>query len=102
MGGIMEIIFHGQQQWQELQDNISSLIAMLHDKYHINSLREINLSITLMDKEGFEVELMDTVTNDTYRVIEVYRDHMHYQTVRHASPLTLVVDNTKEIDTDSN
>jgi hypothetical protein len=93
---VMEIIFHGQQDWEKSQENIMGIIQMLHDQYKITHLREIHISLTLMDEEGFDVELIDTETNETYRVMEVFRNHLDYQKVRQASSLKLVVDNTKK------
>ena len=91
----MEIIFHGQQNWRKTQESILGIIQMLHDQYQIEQLREIHLSLTLMDDEGFDVELIDTDTQESYRIMEVFRDHQDFQKVRHPNPLTLIVDNTK-------
>jgi hypothetical protein len=91
----MEIIFHGQQDWRKTQESILGIIQMLHDQYNIAQLREIHLTLTLMDDEGFDVELIDTETHESYRVMEVFRDHKDFQKVRQSAPLTLIVDNTK-------
>lgn len=94
----MEIIFHGQQDWRKTQESLLGVIQMLHDQYQIAQLREIHLSLTLMDEEGFDVELRDTETEEAYRIMEVFRNENEYHHVRQTNPLTLVVDNTKEND----
>lgn len=94
----MEIIFHGQQDWQKTQECLLGVIQMLHDQYQIAQLREIHLSLTLMDEEGFDVELRDTETEEAYRIMEVFRNDNEYHHIRQTHPLTLVVDNTKEND----
>lgn len=91
----MEIIFHGQQNWRKTQESILGIIQMLHDQYHIEELREIHLSLTLMDDEGFDVELIDTETHESYRIMEVFKDISDFQKIRQYTPLTLIVDNTK-------
>lgn len=91
----MEIIFHGQQDWQKTQDSLLGIIKMLHERYQIEKLKEIHLSLTLLDAEGFEVELVDTDTQKPYRILEVYRNHQEYLRVKKSPTLSLVVDNTK-------
>ena len=58
----MEIIFHGQQDWDKSQESIIGIIQMLHEKYHIDQLREVHLSLTLVDDTGHDVELVDSET----------------------------------------
>lgn len=68
----MEIIFHGKHNDQQAAESLSGLIHLLKEKYHIDGFREMHLSITLTDGSGFDVELVDSETNQPYRVIEVY------------------------------
>jgi hypothetical protein len=91
----MEIIFHGQQNWEKIQESLNGIIKMLHDKYKINQLREIHLSVTLVDEQGFDVELVDSETHEVFRIMEVYRNNEEYLRVKPGHPLSLVVDNTK-------
>ena len=94
----MEIIFHGQQDWEKIQESLQGIIQMLHDRYHINELREIHLSLTMVDEKGFDVELVDSETDEAYRVMEVFRNNQEYLRMKQGSPLSLVVDNTKNPD----
>jgi hypothetical protein len=90
----MEIIFHGQQDWEKIQESLNGIIKMLHDQYHINQLREIHLTVTLVDDQGFDVELVDSETEQVFRVMEVYRNNQEYLRIKQSTPLSLVVDNT--------
>ena len=92
----MEIIFHGQQDWQKTQESLQGIIQMLHERYHIDQLKEIHLSLTLIDEKGFDVELFDTETNQAYRIMEVFRNQEEHLRMKQGHPLALVVDNTKK------
>lgn len=92
----MEIIFHGQQDWLKTQESLMGLIKMLHDQYHIQQLREIHLSLTLVDEQGFDVELIDSDTHQVYRIMEVFRNNQEFLSVKKITPLSLVVDNTQK------
>ena len=92
----MEIIFHGQQDWQKTQESLMGIIQMLHDKYHIDSLKEIHLSVTLIDHDGFEIDLVDSDTQVPYRVLEVFRNNQELLRVKKGPALSLVIDNTKK------
>lgn len=68
----MDIIFHGQPSIDEASQQIKRVLHGLVKRYKIAQLREIHLSVTLVDAQGFDVELVDQKTNQTYRVIDVY------------------------------
>jgi len=90
----MEIIFHGQQPWDKVQDNLSQVIQMLHDKYHIHQVREMHLSLSFIDDEGFEIELVDSETKKVYRLMEVFNQQQELLEIRSKPALRLIVDNT--------
>ncbi|MDX2345366.1 MAG: hypothetical protein QNK11_00630 [Legionella sp.] len=96
----MEIIFDGRQDGEEATENLASIIQLLKERYHIGQFREIHLSITLVDDKGEDVELVDSKTNQPYRVIEVYRNQDAYTVSRSSGvshpSLKLVVDNTQK------
>lgn len=69
----MEIIFHGRHDSSEATESLQNIIHMLKERYHINGFREMHLSITLLDDSGVDVELIDSETEEAYRVFEVYR-----------------------------
>ena len=45
---------------------------MLHDKYHIHQVREMHLSLSFVDDDGVEIELIDSETQEVYRLMEVF------------------------------
>jgi hypothetical protein len=95
-GKCMEIIFDGRHDGEEASENLAHIIKLFKERYHIGQFREMHLSVTLVDDKGEDVELMDTQTNQPYRVLEVYQNQNTYavsQGVKH-SGLKLVVDNT--------
>ncbi|NCT56867.1 MAG: hypothetical protein GW760_04025 [Legionella sp.] len=92
----MEIIFDGQHDGVEASDSLLSVIKLFKERYHIGQFREMHLSLTLVDDAGEDVELVDSKTNQPYRVFEVYRDQKAYcfSRGRQQTSLKLVVDNT--------
>ncbi|MCH9757244.1 MAG: hypothetical protein K0U37_08660 [Gammaproteobacteria bacterium] len=93
----MEIIFDGRHDGEEASESLASIIKLFKERYQIGQFREMHLSITLVDDKGEDVELIDSETNQPYRVFEVYRSQKAYafsNGVRHPS-LKLVVDNTR-------
>ncbi len=92
----MEIIFDGQQNGDEATENLVSIIKLFKERYQIGQFREMHLSVTLVDDKGEDVELIDSQTNQPYRVLEVYRNQSAYTVASHARQqgLKLVVDNT--------
>ncbi len=91
----MDIIFQGQHDSTEAGDSLQGIIHLLKERYHIDSFREMHLSVTLVDHVGQDVELVDSKTNQPYRVLEVCRNH-HTVSQRMGPPsLKLVIDNTK-------
>ncbi len=91
----MDIILQGQHNGDEAAESLEKVLKLFQDRYHITEFREIHLSITLIDEQGDVVELVDSETNQAYRVFEVYREGYEL-TGKHGVPmLQLVVDNTK-------
>lgn len=90
----MDIIFQGRHNSDEASASMESVLRLLVERYQIESFREIHLSLTLVDKKGEDVELVDSETNQPYRVLEVCRSQAEI-TQRVGRPaLKLVVDNT--------
>jgi hypothetical protein len=94
----MEIIFDGQHDGEAATENLANIISLLKERYHIGVFREMHLSVTLVDAKGEDVELIDSQTNQPYRVLEVYQNQDAYAVsngIKH-SGLKLVVDNTQK------
>ena len=92
----MEIIFDGRHDGEEASESLASIIQLFKERYQIGQFREMHLSLTLVDDKGEDVELVDTQTNQPYRIFEVYRDQAAYSVSNGARKpsLKLVVDNT--------
>lgn len=88
----MEIIFHGRHDSQEASESIKGIICLLKERYAIEGFREMHLSITLLDGSGMDVELVDSETDEAYRVFEVFRQAKEVPKRRCRPQLKLVVD----------
>jgi hypothetical protein len=71
------------------------VLSLFKDRYHIGQFREIHLTVTLVDDQGEDVELVDTETSEAYRVFEVYREGRGQPKVSGRPSLKLVIDNTR-------
>ena len=90
----MEIIFHGRHDSSDAADSLQGIIRMLHERYHIGQFREMHLSVTLVDEGGEDVELIDSETEQAYRVFEVYRQGQELLRASGRPVLKLVINNS--------
>lgn len=88
----MEIIFHGRHDSTQAAESLTGIIAMLEERYRIGAFREIHLSITLVDDTGEDVELVDSETDEAYRILEVYQQAKHVPKKKGRPDLRLVID----------
>ena len=91
----MEIIFQGNQSTEEAVQNLVSIVRLFRERYGIENFREMHLSLTLLDNEGEDVELVDNNTAEVFRVFEVYRTAQEAVIANPRANIRLVVDNTK-------
>ncbi|CEG57714.1 hypothetical protein [Legionella fallonii] len=91
----MDIILQGQHNSDETVESLGRVLQLFKERYKISSYREIHLTVTLVDEHGDEVELIDSETNQPYRIFEVYRKGYELAGRRGVPLLELVVDNTK-------
>jgi hypothetical protein len=91
----MDIIFDGKYDGAEAAENLKSIIRLFEERYHISRFREIHLSVTLMDEDGEDVELVDSDTSEVYRTLQVCRNSQAVNTSKRRHRLSLVVDNTR-------
>lgn len=91
----MDINFQGQHNSEEAAESLLSVLRLFKDRYQIKQFREMHLTVTLVDEQGDDVELIDNETHQIYRNFEVYRHGHELKAGRHSQPvLQLVVDNT--------
>ncbi len=92
----MKVIFKGSQTSEQMVENLVSIVRLFKERYGIEAFRELNLSMTLLDKQGDDVELVDSRTSEVFRVFEVHHSSDGLKPVQPSSRLKLVVDNTKK------
>jgi molecular chaperone GrpE (heat shock protein) len=92
----MDIILQGQHDNQETVQSLERVLQLFKERYSINGFREIHLTVTLVDEHGDEVELIDSDTQQPYRIFEVYRAGYELDGRKGFPMLKLVVDNTKD------
>ena len=68
----MEIIFHGRHDSAQASESLLTIFKLFQERYRIEGFREMHLSVTLVDDQGVDVELVDTDTDEALRVFEVY------------------------------
>lgn len=91
----MDIILQGQHEGHEALESLEKVLGLFKERYHIKGYREIHLTVTLVDEHGDDVELIDSDTNQPYRIFEVFRSGYEYSGRKGFPKLQLVVDNTK-------
>ena len=91
----MDIIFQGRHDSEEAAESLMSVLRLFKERYHIGQFREMHLSVTLVDDQGEDVELVDTETAEAYRIFEVYREGRGQPKVSGRPGLKLVIDNTR-------
>lgn len=89
----MEIIFHGRHDSLQATDSLLSIIKLFCERYQIGGFREMHLSVTLVDQQGEDVELVDSETDEALRTFEVYREGQERIKRRGRPNLTLVENN---------
>lgn len=92
----MDIILKGQHDGHETAASLERVLELFKERYSIKSFREIHLTVTLVDDQGDDVELIDSDTNQPYRVFEVHRTGYELNGRKGIPMLQLVVDNTKK------
>ncbi len=91
----MEIVFQGKHNTDEAAESIIGIIRLFKERYQIQEFREMHLSLTLVDSQGEDVELVDSETSEAYRIFEVYRQEEEIRPGKGRPSLKLVIDNTK-------
>ena len=91
----MEIIFQGRHDSEDAVKSLNGIIRLFNDRYQIHQFRELHLSVTLVDDEGNDVELIDSETNQAFRVFEVHRQLPEATQGKGRPSLKLVINNAK-------
>lgn len=92
----MEIIFQGSHNSEQAAESFLSVLRLFKERYHVENFREMHFSVTLVNAEGEEVELVDSETSEAYRLFEVHRQGQELAPKhRYQRNLKLVIDNTR-------
>jgi hypothetical protein len=92
---MMDIIFDGRHDSAEAEESLLSMIRLFRERYHITQFREMHLSLTLVDDRGDDVELIDSETEEAFRVFEVRKQGHELTRVSGRPSLKLIINNTK-------
>lgn len=92
---IMDIILQGDHSSEEAAQSLARVLELFKERYHIAGFREIHLTVTLIDEQGDDVELVDSESNQAYRIFEVYRQGYELNGRKGTPTLQLIVDNTR-------
>lgn len=90
----MDIVFQGAHSSEELAKSLSKVLQLFKERYQIEHFREMHFTVTLVDDQGDDVELMDSETGYVYRFFEVYREEYELLGRKGKPLLKLVVNNT--------
>lgn len=93
----MDIIFQGRHDTEEAAESLLGILKLFRERYQIHQFREMHLSVTLLDEQGEDVELVDSETAQAFRTFEVYREGYELGGRKGFPKLKLIVDNTRKI-----
>ena len=99
----MKIIFRGDLSDIEAGEGFSSILSLFKERYGIEGFRDLKLSMTMLDMDGEEVELVDADTAQVFGTFEINKSGFitqSYDDEPEVPHLMLVVDNTKKEETD--
>lgn len=95
----MDIIFKGRHTGDELVKGVQGIVHLFKDRYKVPEFREIHLVVTLVDKLGQDVELVDDRSSNVYQTFEVYRENSELkgqESPKEKPNIRLVIDNTRK------
>lgn len=94
----MDIFVEGLLTGEETAHHLQNVFKFLLKNYQIEFFREISLKVTLLNEEKEDVELVDSITGQVYRVMDVNTHNFSLEQSHKKGPfLKLVVDNTHKI-----
>ena len=86
----MDILFHGEHTHKDIAAAIEDVLYLLHERWDVQAFKDLHLSLILVDESGFEVELVDSNTQQDLRVLNVYKKNNSYVQKRKIPHLKLV------------
>lgn len=93
----MKIIFKGDLANSEAADGFYSIMNLFKDRYGIDFFRGMTVTMTMLDSDGEEVELVDAETCQVFDLFEISKaGHIRQRSSQEKEGIRLVVDNTKK------
>ena len=91
----MQISFHGSYDTEEAIESLLSILKLFRERYGISYYNDMQLTVTLKDKSGEELELVDVNSQEVLSKFEVHKtpEKSPLENISHKH-LRLVVDNT--------
>ena len=67
----MHISINGAHSTEDAMTQLNGVLDVLRQQYNVHCLRDIHLNIVLVDAHGYDVELINDVTNKAYNRIDI-------------------------------
>lgn len=90
----MDIVFRGRQTTEEALASLIGILNLFKERYGIENFCDIKLGLSLVDKQGDTVDLVDPVTSEVFATLEVYKSRQLFDAQQQKKHLKLIVDNT--------
>lgn len=90
----MDIMLKGAHSKKEIVESLAHVFDLFKNRYGIETYREMYLTLTLVDAQGDDVELVDTKTNEVFSRFDIIDQSASNQPQYKKPNLKLVVDNS--------
>ncbi|WP_367606023.1 hypothetical protein [Legionella sp. W05-934-2] len=91
----MDIMLKGVHNEREIVESLAHVFELFKQRYGIETYRELYLTLTLVDSQGDDVELVDTKTNEVFNRFDIIDSHSSNEPHYKKPHLKLVVDNSR-------
>lgn len=89
----MDIMLKGVHSEKEIVESLAHVFELFKQRYGIETYRELYLTLTLVDNQGDDVELVDTKTNEVFNRFDIVDSSPSNESHYKKPHLKLVVDN---------
>ncbi len=92
-GKVMDIMLKGVHSEKEIVESLAHVFELFKQRYGIETYREMYLTLTLVDAQGDDVELVDSKTDEIFNRFDIIDSTTRNQPQYKKPNLKLVVDN---------
>lgn len=89
----MDIMLKGVHSEKEIVESLAHVFELFKQRYGIETYRELYLTLTLVDAQGDDVELVDTSTDEVFNRFDIIDSKSSNEPQYKKPNLKLVVDN---------